>query len=62
MRIFNKFINLVIVIALIITTFMPPMIVHAINMDLPYKVYMYYPSSSTDNLKVEVYSSCLSQL
>lgn len=54
MRIFNKFINLVIVIALIITTFMPPMIVHAINMDLPYKVYMYYPSSSTDNLKVEV--------
>ena len=54
MKMFNKLLNIVVVIALIITTFMPPMIVHAVNMDLPYKVYMYYPSSSTDNLKVEV--------
>ena len=56
MKIFNKLLNIIVVITLIITTFMPPITVHAQNMDLPYKVYMYYPSSTSDSFKEEVNS------
>ena len=54
MNIFKKFLDIIIVMTLIITSFMPPIVVHA--SDLPYKVYLYYPSDSTDSLKVEIAS------
>ena len=54
MNIFKKLLSIIVVITLIITSFMPPIIVHAEEEDLPFTVYIYYPESDTDQMKEKV--------